>query len=106
MLQGNPQLLCPTTIITMTTQGKDIGSIGDLSCQPYSHVILLDIHSKQTKQKARHWAMDKVMKRLGNNLVEKMVQQSSLLYNAMSRENLLVVVGATGYHNYKGIQSN
>ncbi len=50
--------------------------------------------------------MDKVMKRLGINLVEKMVQQSSLLYSAMSKENLLVVVGVNGYHNYEGIQSN
>jgi hypothetical protein len=34
MLQGNRQLLGPTTIITMTTQGKDIWymSVGDLSC--------------------------------------------------------------------------
>jgi hypothetical protein len=38
MLQGNPQLLGPTMIVTMTTQGKDTGymSVGELSCQPNS----------------------------------------------------------------------
>jgi hypothetical protein len=38
MMQGNPQLLGPTMITTMTTQGKDIGYVSarDLSCQPNS----------------------------------------------------------------------
>jgi hypothetical protein len=55
----------------MTTQGKNIGSAGDLSCQPNSHVIQSNICYKQTKHKARIWAMDKVMKKLGINLAKK-----------------------------------
>jgi hypothetical protein len=35
MMQRNPQLLGPTMITTMTTQGEDIGYVSarDLSCQ-------------------------------------------------------------------------
>jgi len=50
--------------------------------------------------------MDKVMKRFGINLAKKMVQQSSLLYSAMPRENLLVVAKVNGYHNYEGMPLN
>jgi hypothetical protein len=47
---------------------------------------------KQIEQNERHWEMDKVMERLKINLVEKMVQQASLLYSAMLKENMLLVV--------------
>jgi hypothetical protein len=71
--QGNTQLLGQVTIATMTTQGKDIGyvSIGDLSTQLDSQVVSSNICSKQTKQKAKHEVMDKVMKRLGIKIVLK-----------------------------------
>ncbi len=57
----------------MTTQGKDTWyvSIGDLSTQRNSQVVLSNICSKQTKQKAKREVMDKVMKRLGIKIVEK-----------------------------------
>ncbi len=73
VFQGNTQLLGQAVIATMTTQGKDNGylSTGDLSTQPNSQVVLLDIRSKQIEQNAKRRAMDKMMKRLGIKIVEK-----------------------------------
>ncbi len=73
VLQGNTQLSSQTMIATMTTQGKDIGyvSIGDLSTQPYSQVLLSNIRCKQTEQKDKCEVMAKMMKRLGSKITKK-----------------------------------